>query len=102
VNGATSRFAGRRWLMAAILGPLVLANLALAAVYVGIYADREFGEIHLFVKHRASLQVYFHSPLGEGDLPPGGLPPEAAAHEAAFVEFVEENGGWERSVVVWY
>ena len=64
----------------------------------GAFRDREWGELHLFIKHRPSSIVYFSSPLGEADLPAGGLPPIEAKREAEYVEFVEAGGGYRRSV----
>ena len=86
----------RRLLVAASLLAFPLA--VLLGPMIGLFRDREWGELHLFIKHRPSSIVYFTSPLGEGDLPAGGLPPEEARREAEFVEFVEAGGGFRRSV----
>jgi hypothetical protein len=79
------------------LTTLVAAALGLFLVScTGVFRDREWGDLHVFVKHRPSTILYFSSPLGEADSPPGGLPPEEARREAEFVEFVEAGGGFRR------
>jgi hypothetical protein len=82
--------------LASSLGFVGLALLLVACT--GVFRDREWGDLHVFLKHRPSAIVYFNSPLGEADLPPGGLPPAEARREAEFVEFVEAGGGYRRSI----
>ena len=80
---------------------LLVASLALLlASSTGLFRDREWGDLHVFIKHRPSTMVYFTSPLGESDLPPGGLPPREAEREAELVELVEAGGGFRRSVAI--
>jgi hypothetical protein len=83
----------------AVAASLVVATLMLGlGSMIGVFSDREWGELHLFLKHRPSSILYFSSPLGEADLPAGGLAPREAQREAEFVEFVEAGGGHRRSV----
>jgi hypothetical protein len=71
--------------------------------FVGVYREREFGTHHVFVKHRPSARAFFTAPLGEADrsyVPgrEGYLTPADEEEERAYVEFVERNGGFRRSV----
>ncbi len=77
------------------IGLLAAALTLLLASMIGAFSDRESGELHLFIKHRPSTILYFSSPLGEGDLPAGSLPPREAQRE---IELVEAGGGLRRSV----
>jgi hypothetical protein len=80
-----------------------LVAITLAALLtssIGLFRDREWGDLHVFVKHRPSATLYFSSPLGESDLPSGGLPPREARREAEFVELVEAGGGFRRAVAI--
>lgn len=70
---------------------------------VGIYEEREWRDRYVFLKHRSSLKVVFRAPLGEADrssIPghEGYLTPEQEREERAYAEFVEEHGGWRRSI----
>ncbi len=74
-------------------------------LFVGFFRDREWSELHVFLKHRPSFKVAFYAPRGEADpsrLPDheGYLSPEAEIEEQAYVEFVEAHGGYRRSVYV--
>lgn len=74
-------------------------------LFSGIFFEREWREAHIFLKHRPSLKVLFYSPLGEADrsnVPgkEGYLTPGQQAEESAYVEFVEEGGGYRRSIKV--
>lgn len=72
-------------------------------LFSGIFIEREWRDVHLFLKHKPSLKVLFYSPLGEADrssIPgkEGYLTPEKEAEELAYVEFVSEGGGYKRSI----
>jgi hypothetical protein len=95
-NATLARLVGMR---TTLLLPLLLASLTL----VGVYREREFGTHHVFLKHRPSARLFFCAPLGEADRSytpghEGYLTPQQVEEEQAYVEFVEENGGWKRSV----
>ena len=62
----------------------------------GVYADREFGEWHFFVKPRLSLLFYFHAPAGESDLDEAALGEADRRAERNFREFVEGRSGGSR------
>lgn len=69
---------------------------------IGFYSDREWGGIYIFVKHRPMFKLFFASPIGEADptdIPgkEGYLSSEGKEEENLFIEFVEENKGYERS-----
>lgn len=70
---------------------------------LGIFIEREWHDIHLFLKHKPSSKVLFYSPLGEADrsfVPgkEGYLDSEAEIEESEYIEFVEEGGGYRRSI----
>ena len=79
---------------------LAVTFMVLLGSSTGVFRDREWGDLHVFIKHRPSATLYFSSPLGEADTPPGGLPPREAAREAELVELVEAGGGFRRSVAI--
>jgi hypothetical protein len=67
----------------------------------GVFSDREFGELYVFVKHKPSLRFYFYSPMGESDYPPlSRYTPAQRTAEMAFREFVERKGGYRRSFCI--
>ena len=72
-------------------------------VFSGVFIEREWRDVHLFLKHKPSFKVLFYSPLGEADRSSvpgkeGYLTPEKEAEESAYVEFVSEGGGYKRSI----
>lgn len=90
--------AGFRRSIAVAVGLLAITHALVLGSMVGVYRDREFRELHPFIKHRPSTILYFSSPIGEGNLPACGLPPREAQQEDEFVEFVEAGGGYRRSM----
>lgn len=83
----------RRWIAIGACGVVLVL-----AAFVGVYLDREWGEAHLFVKHRPCARLFFGSPVGEGDRAPTG--PTEEADERDFRDFVEEHGGASRSIAL--
>lgn len=79
----------------AIAGVVLLSWL-----YLGVYNDREWGELNLFLKHRPTFKVYFHAPLGESDRKINELPERLQMEERAYVEFVEKGGGYKRMIML--
>lgn len=73
---------------------------ALGWLFLGIFRDREFGEKHLFIKHRPSFKFNFRAPLGESDYTLSDLDPERRFEEVMYREFVEEGGGYGRSIAL--
>ena len=66
---------------------------------LGIFSDREFNTLSIFLKHRLSTQFYFYSPLGESyDIPMSALTPAQQRAELAFVEFVERHDDYHRAL----
>lgn len=79
---------------AALLLPLILFGW----LFLGVYRDREFGEHHLFVKHKPTFKVSFYAPIGETDRTLNELNPEESHEEVMYREYVEERGGYRRSI----
>jgi hypothetical protein len=65
---------------------------------LGVFSDREFGDLYLFVKHRPSPQFYFYAPGGGADIAMSSLTPAQRRAELAYEEFVERNGGYKRAL----
>lgn len=84
-----------------VLWGLAAGGLLASWMFLGVYEDREFGCLSVFVKNRPSPKIYFFAPLGESDTPVSSLPPKYQKEEAAFHAFVEAGGGYYRSVRVW-
>ena len=80
---------------------LAFSGLLASWLFLGVYRDREFGYLSVFVKHRPSPKIYFFAPLGEADTPISKLPPKYQKEEEAFHAFVEAGRGYYRSVRVW-
>ena len=79
-----------------LVGPTILAALLVGVVgwlTCGVYADREFGEWHFFVKPRLSPIFYFYAPAGESDLDERALGEADRRAERRFREFVEGQNG---------
>lgn len=80
------------------LPPMVL----IAWLFLGVYKDREFGNRRLFIKHRPSLKLSFYAPLGESDYTLNDLDPERSQEEVMYRTYVEEGGGYRRSIPLWW
>ena len=105
--GPSPRSTARRANHTAVASGLVLLVLLVlvACSFLGFYKDREWGHGHVFVKHRPCVKLVFHAPLGEADrshVPghEGHLTPEQEREERAYVEFIEEHGGYRRSIAL--
>ena len=75
----------------------------LAYAFLGVYRDREFGGAYLFLKHKPYAKFFFYAPQGEADrsyVPgkEGYLSPEMEQNEMLYIEFIETNKGYKRSV----
>jgi hypothetical protein len=79
---------------AALALPLILFGW----LFLGVFKDREFGEHHLFIKHKPTFKVSFYAPIGESDRTLNELNPEESHEEVMFREYVEERGGYRRSI----
>ncbi|HEX8284961.1 MAG TPA: hypothetical protein VF588_16485 [Pyrinomonadaceae bacterium] len=82
---------------------LGLGLLLFLWLFVGVYEEREWRDIHVFLKHRPSPKVFFYTPQGEADrsyIPgkEGYLSPEQEREEQLYVEFVEKHNGYQRSI----
>jgi hypothetical protein len=80
--------------MAATLPVLALVGW----LFLGVYRDREFGNRRLFIKHSPTLKFSFYAPLGESDLTLNDLDPERSLEEVMYRKYVEEGGGYRRSI----
>ncbi len=67
-------------------------------LFLGVYTEREFGDHHLFLKHRPTFKLSFYAPLGESDYTLNDLDPDRAHEEVMYRQYVEEGGGYRRSV----
>lgn len=83
-----------------IAGALIL--FLAAWLFLGVYRDREFGDSHLFLKHRPTFKVRFYAPIGESDTRVNDLAPASRYEEIMYREFVEDGGGYKRSIPLWY
>ena len=82
---------------------ILVATVATCALvtylFIGVFCEREWpDDLHLFVKHRPSLKMVFIAPKGESSDQP--LRADQMIEESAYVEFVEEGGGWKRSLYI--
>jgi len=89
-----------RRLIAGILG---LGLLSVLWLFVGVYEEREWRDIRIFLKHRPTLKLFFYAPQGEADrssIPgkEGYLSPDQEREEQAYVEFIEQHNGYKRSI----
>ena len=80
-----------------LLGVLPVVLLA-GWLFLGVFKEREFGGHRLFVKNRPTFKFSFYAPLGESDYTLNDLDPERAHEEVMYRQYVEEGGGWRRSV----
>ena len=69
-------------------------------LFLGIYRDREFRDKHLFIKHRPTFKFNFFAPLGESDHTLNDLNPEQRNEEIMYQEYVEQGGGYKRSIAL--
>lgn len=67
-------------------------------LFLGVYREREFGDRHLFIKHKPTFKISFYAPLGESDRTLNELNPEQSHEEVMYREYVEEHGGYKRSI----
>ena len=74
------------------------ALVLIAWLFLGVYKDREFGNHRLFIKHSPTLKFSFYSPLGDSNYTLNDLDPERSQEEVLYRKYVEEGGGYRRSV----
>jgi hypothetical protein len=60
--------------------------------FCGIYIQDEFGEKHIFIKHRPSWKWVFYSPIGMSDNKIEELSQEEQTEQKYFNEFVKDQG----------
>jgi hypothetical protein len=74
-------------------GMSLTSFLLLAACWfsLGVYADREWGELYVFPKYRLSFKFYFYAPIGEANTPMSSLTLAQQQAELDFEEFVERG-----------
>jgi hypothetical protein len=77
-----------------------LSTILFGWLSLGLYSDAESGNIYAFFKHRPSFHVYFRCPYpdSESDVRPLSDSEERAF--AAFDEFVNDHGGYQRGMNV--
>jgi hypothetical protein len=82
---------------------IVFSAMLLCLLYVGFYFDREFNDLHIFLKHKPSFKIIFTAPRGEADISTiegndGFLTEDENIEEQYYIDFVEEHGGSRRSI----
>ena len=85
----------RFWKYVAVLLP---GAALLGWLFLGVYKDRKFGNHRLFVKHSPTLKFSFDAPLGESDFTLNDLGPQRSYEEVMYRKYVEEGGGYRRSI----
>ncbi|MCX2738913.1 hypothetical protein [Pontibacter anaerobius] len=76
----------------AVLAIVAILIILVVRLWFGIYLHDEFGETHLFLKHRPTWKWEFYSPLGMSDLRIEDLPKEKRNEQLLFEEFVSSRG----------
>ena len=76
--------------------------LLIGWLFLGVYRDREFGNYRLFVKSSPTVKFSFYAPLGESDYTLNDLDPEKSQEEVMYRKYVEEGGGYRRSIPLWW
>ncbi len=74
-----------------ILGVSIIIDSIFFRLYFGIYTNDEFGDKHLFMKHRPTLKWKFYSPIGMSDMRIQELPKDKKFDEKNFEEFVRQK-----------
>lgn len=87
----------RRKLLKYVAAALPLVLLA-GWLFLGVYKDREFGGHYLFIKNRPTFKLSFYAPLGESDYTLNDLDPDRAHEEVMYRQYVEDGGGYRRSI----
>lgn len=70
------------------LGLPIFGILVILKFWVGLYADDEFNETHIFIKHRPIWKSYFYSPRGMSDLELYQMSKERQLEQILFDEFI--------------
>ncbi len=65
---------------------------------LGVYEDREFDYLCLFVKHRPSSRFYFYTSIHESDRTLSSLTLSQQKAELAYQDFIESNRANIRSI----
>jgi hypothetical protein len=71
---------------------IVIVSGIIVRLFAGKYIHDEFGETHLFIKHRPIWKWSFHSPIGRSDLSLKDLSYEDQKEQLLFDEFIRERG----------
>jgi hypothetical protein len=85
----------RFWKYVAVLLP---GAVLLCWLFMGVYKDRKFGNHRLFVKNSPTLKFSFYAPLGESEFTLNDLDPQRSQEEVMYRKYVEEGGGYRRSI----
>ncbi|SFT89924.1 hypothetical protein SAMN05216474_3036 [Lishizhenia tianjinensis] len=75
-----------------VLGVVAYLGFVLIRLFFGVYTHDEFGEKHLFIKHRPHWKWSFYSPIGMSDKKLENLDEERKYEQLMFNEFVREQG----------
>lgn len=74
-----------------IIFAIIIVVIA-SRLWLGIYVHDEFGENHLFIKHRPTWKWKFSSPIGMSDKQLVDLPVDKRNEQLMFNEFVKDQG----------
>jgi len=74
-------------------------------MFIGLFEEREFFDIYIFIKHRPTFKFFFYAPRHEmspSNTPgkEGYLTPEKENEEKAYIDFIETHGGYGRSIFI--
>ena len=75
----------------ALIRFFVIIISTLAKFWIGIYTHDEFGEKHLFIKHKAIWKTFFYSPRGMSDLKLSEMSIKKQNEQNLFDEFILQN-----------
>ena len=75
-----------------VIATIIISVILLIRFFCGVYIHDEFGEKHLFLKHRPIWKWKFYSPIGMSDLKMEELSKENQLEQNYFNAFVSKRG----------
>ncbi len=66
--------------------------IVIAKLFMGVYIHDEFGDPHIFIKHRPTWKWKFYSPLGMSDRDINDLSENKKLEQLLFNEFIRDQG----------
>tara|TARA_R110002051_G_scaffold225543_1_gene288471 strand:+ start:309 stop:551 length:243 start_codon:yes stop_codon:yes gene_type:complete len=71
---------------------ILIILVVLGRFFIGVFSHDEFGETHVFVKHKPIWKWNFYSPLGMSDVKLKDLSKEKQKEQILFNEFISNRG----------